>query len=142
MSVKTFLDRKKFEETAYPISERSWYRYRKILERSRKPFTPENIQALATLSKQRYKIDSASFNQWLKLDNELGLSGNVEISGVRFLHLIQSKYGIILHRSTVSKWFKPFGGYDAREIYNYSDIKIIALNAAMLADEYRKSESA
>jgi hypothetical protein len=133
MTWQTLLQRKEFEK-AYgePISERTWYRYRDILLRGNALDTP-NIQKLAELKKNLHELDLDSFEKFKNLNSEFNLEDSELILGKEFLNKIEKLYEIIIHRSTISKWFRVIGGYEPDKVYKFEDLKVIAVKAYNLA---------
>lgn len=133
MTWQTLLERKTFEKVyGELISERTWYRYREILLKGGY-LNNSNIQKLAELKKHLHELDLESFEKFKNLNLEFKLEDSELILGREFLNLIEKNYKIIIHRSTISKWFQVVGGYEPDKVYKFEEVKVIAVKAYNLA---------
>lgn len=126
--------RKIFEKySENTISERTWYRYREILEKGGYQINAEIIEKLAELKKHLHELNLKTFTKFLTINSDFNLEDSDEILGKDFLKLIEKEFNLTIHRSTISKWFKSVDGYNPEKSYIFSNIKIVAVKAYKLS---------
>lgn len=127
-------------QTAYGrnISVRTWYRYRKLLLENSITISPENLVLLAKFKKSMKQAnDSESFLVFLTFTQKLKKKSEL-FTGENFLKMLENHFKISFHHSTVSGWFRNFGGFGKNKVYETDHLISISLKAFLLAKKVYK----
>ena len=92
--------------------------------------TPKNVRFLAEIRKviPRCAIGvDGILASYVKAEKLLNVSSQ-NMKGSEVLGLL-SRYGVKPHQSTITRWFRPLGGYRKDKEYNPQDLKTIFTNA-------------
>lgn len=92
--------------------------------------TPKNVRFLAEIRKviPRCAIGvDGILASYVKAEKLLNVASQ-NMKGSEVLSLL-SRYGVKPHQSTITRWFRPLGGYRKNKEYNPQDLKTIFTNA-------------
>jgi len=101
------------------VSDSHWYRVKKILERHKLEICPKNVQLFASIRQQipRSGIGvEGILDCYQKVEEILG-KANRNFTGSEVLEMLHG-YGVKPHQTTISRWFKPLGGYRRNAEYS------------------------
>ncbi len=101
------------------ISDSHWYRVKKILSRHKLEICPKNVQLFASIRQQipRSGIGvEGILDCYQKVEEILG-KANRTFKGFEVLEMLHG-YGVKPHQTTISRWFKPLGGYRRNAEYS------------------------
>ena len=111
-------------------SDNHWRDVRKTLAKNQMELTIENIQFFAEI-RQIIPRSAIGVQGVLKCYSEaekLLNKTNRKLKGLEVLHIL-NQYGIKPHQSTITRWFKPLGGYRRNKEYSPHDLKPIFTSA-------------
>lgn len=111
-------------------SDNHWRDVRKTLAKNQMELTLENIQFFAEI-RQIIPRSAIGVQGVLKCYSEaekLLNKTNRKLKGLEVLHTL-NQYGIKPHQSTITRWFKPLGGYRRNKEYSPHDLKPIFTSA-------------
>ncbi len=110
-------------------SDNHWYRTRKLLELHQLEVNIENAQFFAELRKviPRSAIGIKGLLDCYKKANQL-LKSTEPLKGSEVLKILR-QHGISPHQSTVTRWFKPLGGYRRDRDYSPKQLKSLFATA-------------
>lgn len=112
------------------VSDNHWREIQKILLRNQMEITVKNVQFLAEI-KQIIPRSAIGISGVLKCYGEaerLLSKSSRNLKGMEILQVL-NQYGVKPHQSTVTRWFKPLGGYRKNKEYSPLDLKPIFTSA-------------
>ncbi len=112
------------------VSDNHWREVQKILLRNQMKVTIENVQFLAEI-KQIIPRSAIGISGVLKCYGEaekLLSKSTRNLKGMEVLQVL-NQYGVKPHQSTVTRWFKPLGGYRKNKEYSPLALKPIFTSA-------------
>jgi hypothetical protein len=112
------------------VSDNHWYRVKKLLVKHRLEISVSNIQFFAELRKliPRSAIGVEGILEcYRKVDQILGKSSR-SFQGSEVLMML-SQYGVKPHQTTISRWFRPLGGYRKQKEYSPDKLKSVFVQA-------------
>ena len=112
------------------VTDRHWQEVQKILLRNQMKVTIENVQFLAEI-KQIIPRSAIGISGVLKCYGEaerLLSKSTRNLKGMEVLQVL-NQYGVKPHQSTVTRWFKPLGGYRKNKDYSPLALKPIFTSA-------------
>jgi hypothetical protein len=110
------------------ISDVQWWRLRTALNKQGIALTQSNLKWIAEIKKV---LPHASLESGLLIafsNAEKLLGDTKEVQGEFFLQQLQ-KAGIYIHPSTLSRWFKPLGGFRKKRFYPTEKLHSISISA-------------
>jgi hypothetical protein len=131
-----------FREHYGEFSDSLWYRLKASVFSKDFPLTEQNIIFIAQIKKMmpRFNLNNLDIVQTVKTVNLFLNSQNSKtLTGLQLLELLR-KYEIEVHKNTLTKWFKPLGGYSRNRPYTLSEITPIIL--AAFTFKFRRSIAA
>lgn len=112
------------------VTDRHWQDVTKILLKNQMELTVENVQFFAEI-RQIIPRSAIGISGVLKCYGEaekLLSRTSKNLKGMEVLHVL-NQYGVKPHQSTVTRWFKPLGGYRKNKEYSPLDLKPIFTSA-------------
>lgn len=111
-------------------SDNHWRDVRKILAKNQMELTVENVQFFAEIRKiiPRSAIGVEGVLKCYAEAEKLLNQTSRKLKGLEVLHTL-NQYGVKPHQSTVTRWFKPLGGYRRNKEYSPHDLKPIFTSA-------------
>lgn len=111
-------------------SDTHWRNIQKILQKNQMDITPKNVRFFAEIRKiiPRSAIGVEGVLSCYSKAEKLLEKTSEDIKGGRVLNIL-SEYGIKPHPSTVTRWFKPLGGYRKDRKYSPQDLKTVLTSA-------------
>ena len=111
-------------------SDNHWRDVRKTLAKNQMELSVENIQFFAEIRQliPRSAIGVQGVLQCYSEAEKLLNRTNKKLKGLEVLHTL-NQYGIKPHQSTITRWFKPLGGYRRNKEYAPHDLKPIFTSA-------------
>jgi hypothetical protein len=112
------------------VSDNHWREVKKILLRNQMEITVKNVQFLAEI-KQIIPRSAIGISGVLKCYGEaerLLSKSSRNLKGMEVLQVL-NQYGVKPHQSTVTRWFKPLGGYRKNKEYSPLALKPIFTSA-------------
>lgn len=111
-------------------SDNHWRDVRKTLAKNQMELTLENVQFFAEIRQiiPRSAIGVQGVLQCYSEAEKLLNKTNRKLKGLEVLTTL-NQYGIKPHQSTVTRWFKPLGGYRRNKEYSPHDLKPIFTSA-------------
>lgn len=112
------------------VTDRHWREVQKILLRNQMEITVKNVQFLAEI-KQIIPRSAIGISGVLKCYGEaerLLSKSSRNLKGMEVLQVL-NQYGVKPHQSTVTRWFKPLGGYRKNQEYSPLALKPIFTSA-------------
>ena len=119
-----------YEITMGRVSDSHWYRVKKILEHHKLEICPKNVQLFASIREQipRSAIGvERILDCYQKVEEILGKAGK-NFKGSEVLELLHG-YGVKPHQTTISRWFKPLGGYRRNKEYPPEKLRNLFIQA-------------
>ena len=106
------------------VSDNHWYRVRKLLQRHRLEVTTANVQFFAKVRQMipRSAIGIDGILDCYRKADELLSKSNRVFKGSEILGVLRT-YGVHPHQTTVSRWFRPLGGYRREKEYTPEQLK-------------------
>jgi hypothetical protein len=119
-----------YELIAGRCSDNHWRDVRKILAKNQMELTIENIQFFAEIRKliPRSAIGVHGVLRCYTEAEKLLSNNNRKLKGLEVLNVL-NQYGIKPHQSTITRWFRPLGGYRRNREYLPQDLKPIFTSA-------------
>jgi hypothetical protein len=112
------------------ISDHHWYRVRQILRRHNLEVTVKNVQLFAEVRKviprSAIGVDGI-LTCYEKVELMLGKSDR-HFKGYEVIQTLQG-YGVRPHQTTISRWFKPLGGYRKEGQYKPEKLRTVFIQA-------------
>lgn len=112
------------------VSDSHWYQVRRMLKRHSLEVTVKNVQLFAEIRKviprSAIGVDGI-LSCYEKVETMLDKT-NRNFKGYEVLEALQV-YGVKPHQSTVSRWFKPLGGYRRDRQYKPEKLRTIFIQA-------------
>ncbi len=111
-------------------SDNHWRDVRKILAKNQMELSVENVQFFAEI-RQIIPRSAIGVEGVLKCYSEAEKLLNKtsrKLKGLEVLHTL-NEYGVKPHQSTVTRWFKPLGGYRRNKEYSPHELKPIFTSA-------------
>jgi hypothetical protein len=124
------LARLAYEAVAGRISDNHWYRVKRLLTKHKLPVTVANAQFFAQV---RVLIPRSAIGIegilecYSKADAILNKSTR-SFQGLEILEILKT-YGVKPHQTTISRWFRPLGGYRKSKEYPAEKLKSIFTQA-------------
>jgi hypothetical protein len=111
-------------------SDNHWRDVRKILAKNQMELSVENVQFFAEI-RQIIPRSAIGVEGVLKCYSEAEKLLNKTSRRLKGLEVLTTlnQYGIKPHQSTVTRWFKPLGGYRRNKEYSPHDLKPIFTSA-------------
>lgn len=111
-------------------SDNHWRDVRKILARNQMELTVENVQFFAEIRKiiPRSAIGVQGVLKCYGEAEKLLNKTNRKLKGLEVINTL-SQYGVKPHQSTITRWFKPLGGYRKNKEYFPQELKPIFTSA-------------
>jgi hypothetical protein len=111
-------------------SDNHWRDVRKTLIKNHMELTIENIQFFAEIRQiiPRSAIGVQGVLKCYTEAEQLLNKTNRKLKGLEILTIL-NQYGIKPHQSTITRWFKPLGGYRREKEYSPQDLKPIFTSA-------------
>ena len=130
MTEQTSRARLAYEITMGRVSDSHWYRVKKILEHHKLEICPKNVQLFASIREQipRSAIGvEGILDCYQKVEEILGKASN-NFKGSEVLEMLHG-YGVKPHQTTISRWFKPLGGYRRNKEYPPEKLRNLFIQA-------------
>lgn len=112
------------------VSDYQWYRTKQILKRHNLEVSVKNVQLFAEIRKiiprSAIGVDGI-LNCYEKVEQLLGKTDR-HFKGYEVLDALKG-YGVRPHQTTISRWFKPLGGYRKDGQYKPEKLKTIFIQA-------------
>jgi hypothetical protein len=112
------------------VSDSHWYRVKKILEHHKLEICPKNVQLFASIREQipRSAIGvEGILDCYQKVEEILGKASR-NFKGFEVLEMLHG-YGVKPHQTTISRWFKPLGGYRKNKEYPPEKLRNLFIQA-------------
>lgn len=112
------------------VTDNHWRDVKKILLKNQMELTVKNVQFFAEI-RQIIPRSAIGISGVLKCYGEaekLLSRTSRNLKGMEVLHVL-NQYGVKPHQSTVTRWFKPLGGYRKNKEYSPLDLKPIFTSA-------------
>ena len=111
-------------------SDNHWRDVRKILAKNQMELTVENVQFFAEIRQiiPRSAIGVEGVLKCYAEAEKLLNKTSRKLKGLEVLTTL-NQYGVKPHQSTVTRWFKPLGGYRRNKEYSPHDLKPIFTSA-------------
>ena len=111
-------------------SDNHWYRILKIFQENRMELTVENVQFFAKIRQAipRSLTGIGGLIQCYVKAEKLLSNSRRKFTGLEVLTVL-NQYGIKPHQSTITRWFKPLGGYRRDKEYFSHELKPIFTSA-------------
>lgn len=111
-------------------SDNHWRDVRKILAKNQMELTIENVQFFAEIRQiiPRSAIGVEGVLKCYAEAEKLLSKTTKKLKGLEVLTTL-NQYGVKPHQSTVTRWFKPLGGYRRNKEYSPHDLKPIFTSA-------------
>lgn len=111
-------------------SDNHWRDVRRTLLNNQMEITVENVQFFAEIRQiiPRSAIGIEGVLKCYAEAEKLLNKSRRKIKGLEVLHTL-NQYGVKPHQSTVTRWFKPLGGYRRDKEYSAQDLKPIFTSA-------------
>lgn len=112
------------------ISDATWYRICKSFSENKLELTTKNIRMYIEFRKATAKT-AVSLTKHLKAfveASELVDKCKTSTTGEEILNLLL-KYGVRPHRTTITRWFKPLGGFKKKSIYAKDEVRHVMSTA-------------
>jgi hypothetical protein len=111
-------------------SDNHWRDVRKILAKNQMELSVENVQFFAEIRQiiPRSAIGVEGVLKCYAEAEKLLNKTNRKLKGLEVLTTL-NQYGVKPHQSTVTRWFKPLGGYRRNKEYSPHDLKPIFTSA-------------
>lgn len=111
-------------------SDNHWLSVRKTLFNNQMELTVENVQFFAQIRQiiPRSAIGVAGVLKCYTEAEKLLNKTNRKLKGLEVLTTL-NQYGVKPHQSTITRWFKPLGGYRRNKEYSPHDLKPIFTSA-------------
>lgn len=118
-------------------SDNHWYQTRKLLERHNLPITVANVQFFAELRKliPRSAIDTSGLLAAYREAEEILSKTSQTFKGSEIITMLK-KFGVAPHQSTISRWFRPLGGYRKNKDYSPQNFKSLFIQAFLYKAQY------
>lgn len=112
------------------VSDSHWYRVKVILKKHRLEISVKNVQLFADIRKliPRSAVGVEGILDCYQEVDEILSKSQKDFKGVEVLNLLQ-KYGVNPHQTTVSRWFKPLGGYKKDKEYSPKKLQSVFILA-------------
>lgn len=94
------------------VSDNHWYSVKRVLSQNNMEVNSENVVFYAKLRKEnkRTSVNVVQLFEYRKKAEKLLALNDSKITGERILEILASE-GIKPHMATISRWFKPLGGF-------------------------------
>jgi hypothetical protein len=111
-------------------TDNHWRNIQKTLKKNQMEVTPQNVRFLAEIRKviPRCAIGVDGVLTCYAKAEKLLNTANQNMKGSEVLNIL-SQHGVKPHQSTVTRWFKPLGGYRKDKEYSPQELKTIFTNA-------------
>jgi hypothetical protein len=119
-----------YEAIAGRCSDNHWYRVKQLLKKHSLPVSVANAQFFAQVRQliPRSAIGiEGILDCYSKADAILSKS-NRSFQGMEILEML-NRYGVRPHQTTISRWFRPVGGYRKNKEYSPDKLKSIFTQA-------------
>lgn len=112
------------------VSDNSWYRVKKLLAKHRLEVSVANVQFFAELRKSipRSAIGVEGILECYQKVEQILSKSNRSFEGSEVLMML-GQYGIKPHQTTISRWFRPLGGYRRQKQYSPAKLKSVFVQA-------------
>lgn len=112
------------------VSDNHWREVKKILLRNQMELTVKNVQFLAEVRRiiPRSAIGISGVLKCYGEAEKLLSKSTRNLKGMEVLQVL-NQYGVKPHQSTVTRWFKPLGGYRKNKEYSPVALKPIFTSA-------------
>ncbi|WP_066423361.1 hypothetical protein [Anabaena sp. 4-3] len=123
------------------VSDTHWWRVKKVMNSCELPLSKYGFELFLSLKKTsprhftQYHLVKGLINKQIEPLLGEGLSGE------EFLKILE-KVNVKPHQSTISRWFKPIGGYKATGFYSKSALLPIAITALIYKAKNQSSQLA
>ncbi len=119
------------------VSDCHWFRVKKLLRTHNLELTPKNIQFFAELRKlmPRSALGVAGLIESYRKAEEFLSKTSRTFRGSEILGIFH-QYGIRPHQTTVSRWFKPIGGYRKNKEYSPDKVKNLLIQAFLYKAQF------
>jgi len=119
------------------VGDSHWFRVRQLLKRQNLEPTPKNVQFFAELRKliPRSAVGVEGLLESYRKADELLSKSNRNYKGSEILGILQ-QYGVRPHQTTVSRWFRPIGGYRKEREYSPDKVKNLLIQAFLYKAQF------
>lgn len=119
------------------VSDSHWFRVRQLLKQQNLELTPKNVQFFAELKKlmPRSALGVVGLIESYRKADELLSKSNRNYKGAEILGILQ-QYGVKPHQTTVSRWFRPIGGYRKEREYSPDKVKNLLIQAFLYKAQF------
>ena len=119
------------------ISDSHWFRVKQLLKRQGLEPTSTNALFLAELRKliPRSAVGVSGLLESYKKADEFLNKSRRSYKGSEILAVL-NQYGVKPHQTTVSRWFKPLGGYRKDREYSPDKIKNLLIQAFLYKAQF------
>jgi len=118
-----------YEAIAGRCSDNHWYRVKRLLKKHGLPISVANAQFFAQV-RQLIPRSAIGIEGILECYSkaERFLKCDRTFKGAEILAMLSS-YGVKPHQTTISRWFRPLGGYRKHKDYRSAELKAIFTQA-------------
>lgn len=112
------------------VSDSHWYRVKSLLKKHRLEISVRNVQLFADIRKliPRSAIGVEGILDCYQKVDEILSKSQRDFKGLEVIELLQ-KYGVKPHQTTISRWFKPLGGYKRDKEYTPKKLQSVFILA-------------
>ncbi len=112
------------------VSDSLWYRVKSLLKKHRLEISVRNVQLFADIRKliPRSAIGVGGILECYQKVDEILSKSQRDFKGLEVLEMLQ-KYGVKPHQTTISRWFKPLGGYKRDKEYPPKKLQSVFISA-------------
>jgi hypothetical protein len=119
-----------YEAIAGRCSDNHWYRVKRLLKKHNLPVSVANAQFFAEIRAliPRSAIGVEGILECYSRAEVILSQSNRAFEGAEILKMLSS-YGVKPHQTTISRWFRPLGGYRKHKQYPAQKLKSIFTQA-------------
>lgn len=130
MNEQTERARLAYEAIMGRVSDSHWYRVKSLLKKHRLEISVRNVQLFAEIRKliPRSAIGVEGILDCYQKVDEILSKSQRDFLGLEVIEMLQ-KYGVKPHQTTISRWFKPLGGYKRDKEYSPKKLQSVFILA-------------
>ena len=119
------------------VSDSHWFRVQRLLKLQNLELTPQNIQFFAELRKlmPRSALGVSGLIESYRTADEFISRSRRNYKGAEILGILH-QYGVKPHQTTISRWFRPLGGYRKDREYSPEKIKSLLIQAFLYKAQF------
>jgi hypothetical protein len=119
-----------YEAIAGRCSDNHWYRVKRLLKKHQLPISVANVQFFAQVRQliPRSAIGIEGILDCYSRADAILSKSSRNFQGMEVLEML-NRYGVRPHQTTISRWFRPVGGYRKNKEYSPDKLKSIFTQA-------------